>query len=273
MAPPPANPSAARKAPAINRINKTTFLDNLARSLPKLEPHIVSVPSPGSTELDILNLSDLLVSCATSAKVKSSIAVNSKNMPWWTPELCALRTKARTAFKSWSRSESSADEILYRLSKSGYQRALRRPKCKAWADFRRRASFGDTFKALAEFSGKAQSIPVPLELVVDGLPTSDPAVIAEGCADHFFPGEKPTEPLHVSIIETSSLSLSQINSDIPQSISHWEFEAAPKSLNCKSAPGDDGILAGLLLLSLPLIKPSLLRILNACFLLSFFPSP
>ena len=131
---------------------------------------------------------------------------------------CVLRTKARTAFKSWSRSESSADEILYRLSKSGYQRALRRPKCKAWADFRRRASFGDTFKALAEFSGKAQSIPVPLELVVDGLPTSDPAVIAEGCADHFFPGEKPTEPLHVSIIETSSLSLSQINSDIPQSI-------------------------------------------------------
>ena len=101
MAPPPANPSAARKAPAINRINKTTFL---ARSLPNLESHIVSVPSPGSTELDILNLSDLLVSCATSAKVKSSIAVNSKNMPWWTPELCALRTKARTAFKSWSRS-------------------------------------------------------------------------------------------------------------------------------------------------------------------------
>ena len=121
MAPPPANPSAARKAPAINRINKTTFL---ARSLPNLESHIVSVPSPGSTELDILNLSDLLVSCATSAKVKSPIAVNSKNMPWWTTELCALRTKSRTAFKTWSRSESSADEILYRLSKSCYQRIL-----------------------------------------------------------------------------------------------------------------------------------------------------
>ena len=159
------------------------------------------------------------------------------------------------------------------VQKSGYQRALRRLKCKAWADFRRRASSGDTFKALAEFSGKAQPIPVPLELVVDGLPTSDPAVIAEGCADHFFPGEKPTEPLHASIIETSSLSFSQINSDIPQSISDSKFEAAAKSLNCKSGPGDDGISAGLLLLSLPLIKPLLLRILNACFLLCFFPSP
>jgi hypothetical protein len=180
MAPPPVNPSAARKASDLNCINRTTFLDNLARSLPNFESHIVSFPSPGSTDFDILNLSAVLVSCASSAKVKAPIAVNSKNMPWWKTELYALRTKARTAFKTWSRSESSADEFLYRFAKSGYQRALRRAKCKAWADFRQPASSGDTFKALAEFSGKSQSIPIPLELVVNGLPTSDPAIIAEG---------------------------------------------------------------------------------------------
>jgi hypothetical protein len=156
---------------------------------------------------------------------------------------------------------------------SGYQRALRRTKCKAWADFRQSASSGDTFKALAEFSGKSQSIPISLELVVNGLSISDPAIIAEGYADHFFPGEKPTEPLHASIIETSSLSVRQINCDIPLSISDWEFEAAAKSLNSKSAPENDGISAGLLLLSLPVIKHLLLRILNACLLPCFFPSP
>jgi hypothetical protein len=81
--------------------------------------------------------------------------------------------------------------------------------------------------------------------------------------------------MHANIIENSSLSLSQNNCDIPPSISDWEFEAAAESLNCKSAPGEDGISAGLLLLllSLPLIKPLLLKILNACFLLYFFPSP
>jgi hypothetical protein len=55
MAPPPTNPSAVRKAPPLSCINKTTFLGNLARSLPNLEPHLVCVPSPGSTELDIVS--------------------------------------------------------------------------------------------------------------------------------------------------------------------------------------------------------------------------
>ncbi len=82
MAPPPANPAAARKAPALNCINRATFLDNLARSLPNFESHMVSFPSPGSTDLGIFNLSAVLVSCASSAKVKAPIAVNSKNMPW-----------------------------------------------------------------------------------------------------------------------------------------------------------------------------------------------
>lgn len=186
MAPPPTNPSVARRAPALSGINKTPFLANLTRLLPSLEQHLVSVSSLETTELEIVKLSTVLVSCAVSAKMKAPKAVKSKNMPWWTTELCALRTKARTSFKAWSRSESSADEISYRRSKSNYQRALRRAKSKAWADFRQRASSGDTFKVLAEFSGKSHSIPIPPELVVNGLLTSDPAVIAEGCADHFF---------------------------------------------------------------------------------------
>ena len=78
---------------------------------------------------------------------------------------------------------------------------------------------------------KSQSIPTPLDLVFNGLLTSDPAVIAEGCAAHFFPGEKPTKPMNANIIETSRLSLIQTNCDIPLSICDWEFEAAAKSLN------------------------------------------
>ena len=77
--------------------------------------------------------------------------------------------------------------------------------------------------------------------------------------------------MHANIVDDSRLSLSQNNSDIFLSISDWEFEAAAKSLNFNSASSEDGISAGLFLLSLPLIKPWLLK--NTCFLLCFFPSP
>jgi hypothetical protein len=123
---------------------------------------------------------------------------------------------------------------LYRRFRSDYQRAIRPAKSKAWADFRQRASSGDTFKALAEFSGKSQSIPIPLELVLNGIPTSDSAVIVKGVLITFFL-VKNLQPLHADIIETSHLSLNQSNGDIPLSISDWEFEATAKSLNCKSA--------------------------------------
>ena len=54
--------------------------------------------------------------------------------------------------------------------------------------------------ALVEFSGKSQPTPIPLELVVNGLTTSDPAVIAEGSPDHYFPGEN-----QLSLCTTTSL--------------------------------------------------------------------
>jgi hypothetical protein len=55
-------------------------------------------------------------------------------------------------------------------------------------------------------------------------------------------------------------------------ISEWEFKSASKSLNSKSAPGNDGISADLILCSLPVIKPLLFKILNACLFLSLFPN-
>ncbi len=55
------------------------------------------------------------------------------------------------------------------------------------------------------------------------------------------------------------------------SISDWEFEAVARSLNSKSAPGEDGISADRLLYSLPMIKHHLLAILNAWLLLRIFP--
>ena len=73
------------------------------------------------------------------------------------------------------------------------------------------------------------------------------------------------------MIDSARLALSADSLEHPQSISDREFEAVVRFLNSKSAPGEDGISADLLLYSLPVIKHHLVAILNACLLLCIFP--
>jgi hypothetical protein len=102
--------------------------------------------------------------------------------------------------------------------------------------------------------------------------TSDPATIADACASHFFPKEISSDDSHFIIDElANSVTDSSLSVHPIPAISDWEYETAIASLNPYSAPGTDGISAGLLLLSLPYIKPFLLIILNACLSLCFFP--
>jgi hypothetical protein len=113
-------------------------------------------------------------------------------------------------------------------------------------------------------------MPIPSELTVNGAFTSDPSIITKACADHFFNVEPPSDFDHSAILDSAHSALKLSDSVVPP-LSDWEFESASKSLNSKSAPLSDSISADLLLCSLPVIKPLLFKILNACFLLSFFP--
>ena len=137
------------KAPSLIHINQRSYLDGLALSLNKWEPHShsFSLLSPDSIDRLIERLSSTIITCLRHARVKKQLLLPFKSMPWWSNELCALRYKARSSYKVWSRTKLPSDESLHRRSKSIYQRALRQAKCKAWADFRTPASPGDTFKA------------------------------------------------------------------------------------------------------------------------------
>jgi hypothetical protein len=43
------------------------------------------------------------VKCARAARIRTAPkSFSAKNMPWWSRELCALRTKTWKAFKVWS---------------------------------------------------------------------------------------------------------------------------------------------------------------------------
>jgi hypothetical protein len=46
-------------------------------------------------------------------------------MPWWSNNLCSLRSKARTCFKAWSKKRKLPNKFAYRGSKVAYQKALR----------------------------------------------------------------------------------------------------------------------------------------------------
>jgi hypothetical protein len=147
----PATPQ--RSIPSPPFINKDTFVTNLSRAL-----HLIPRPPilVSTTEIEdyIAIVSSAITSSTLASKTLLPRPPSTKNMPWWTEELRELRAKTRSHLKAWSSCKTEQSEICYRRSKSNFQQALRAAKCKAWSDFRYRATSGDTFKALASFSGK-----------------------------------------------------------------------------------------------------------------------
>jgi uncharacterized protein YqfB (UPF0267 family) len=108
-------------------------------------------------------------------------------MPWWSDELRLLRNSARHCHRILSRSSTNDNRSNYKNARSIYQKVLRSAKNKSFAEFRTAATTTDTFKALSEFTNKKKTISLPDTLIINGIPTSDPSTIINGCADHFFP--------------------------------------------------------------------------------------
>lgn len=184
-----------------------------------------SLTSLAAIETSISFISNCISVCAVAAKFPFAGPSSAKNMPWWSSHLCALRTSTRVHFRSWSKNKSKSNEIIYRRSKAAYQRAIRSAKAKSWEVFRSEATAGDTFKALAKFSGKAKSIQLPSSMMINGSLSSDPNIIIDGCAKHFFPEESSTSQLHRDVLEKADIALNTTRSGCP-SVSDWEFEAA-----------------------------------------------
>jgi hypothetical protein len=258
-----------RPVPSPPQIDRELFKAKLSNSLCFL-PRTPLLTS-SAVEDYIATISSAIADCAHASKIKLPRPSTVKKMSWWSEELRSLRSKARSHHKAWSKGKTEQSALLYKRSKADYQRALRAAKCKSWTAFRAKATTGDSFKALESFTGKSNSIPLPHILSVNGAPTSDPGAILEACANHFFPTEPPSDDSHNVIEEQARLATECVDSALTPALSNWEFESAIASLNPNSAPGADGISASLLTLCIPLIKPYLLLILNACLALCFFP--
>jgi hypothetical protein len=67
---------AANKAPSLFHINQRSYLNCLALTLNKWEPHSFSLSSPDSIDRQIERLSSTMVNCARRAKVKKSSSLS-----------------------------------------------------------------------------------------------------------------------------------------------------------------------------------------------------
>ncbi len=104
--------------------------------------------------------------------------------------------------------------------------------------------------------------------VTQYAPTCD---VIGSCANHFFPGEPPSQSNHTSVSNFVSDAILSQSNRAPPPVTSWEVTAAIDSLNPKAAPGHDGLSMAIVKECYPVIKMHLLFLLNACFNLQYFP--
>lgn len=266
-------PSNFISLPKLDSMSKCLFLDSLRETLTPFQSLPFNIPiQPIEIERRVIFLAESIVRCAKRARLRSVKSLPPRSMPWWSSELCALRTKARTAYRHWSISKSANAHADFKNCKAVYQRALRRAKVRSWADFSKRISFADTFKEFASLEGRKKTVSLPDTMRFDDVLLTDPLSIIERCSTHFFPTIQPLtsdqrkiEDYILSLIRNEPLSTCP-------PISDWELDSALLSLRVKSSSGVDGIPSSLFIFSLPVIRTYLLNIYNACLNSCFFPS-
>jgi hypothetical protein len=95
--------------------------------------------------------------------------------------------------------------------------------------------------------------------------------VIDGCANHFFPSEPPSQSYHTSVQNFVSDAILSHSDTAPPPVTSWEITAAIDSLNTKAAPGHDGLSMAIVKECFPVIKLHLLFLLKACFNLQYFP--
>jgi len=82
-----------RPVPKVARLDKQLFHKFLGNELSTLSGSL-DLMSESSVNLEIETLTSIIVKCACAARIRTAPkSFSAKNMPWWSRELCALRTK------------------------------------------------------------------------------------------------------------------------------------------------------------------------------------
>jgi hypothetical protein len=96
-----------------------------------------------------------------------------------------------------------------------YQRSSRAAKCRAWERVRETATNG--LLCPGRLYGEIQIYPLPTEIRINGSLSSDPVVIVDVFARHFFPDEPLSNPSHFAIEAIAQVALHSSSAEAPPS--------------------------------------------------------
>lgn len=192
-------------------------------------------------------------------------------MPWWNASLASLRSRARAAYKTWSRLKTPANKVEFKECKASYQRELRREKRNSFKLLCANSSDKEIFSTLRSLSGKKKTTPHPSAVEINGSLATDPTAIIAACATHFFPSPLPSDDHHAEVERGVEAVIASSDPEPVPPITFEELQLAVQSLNRKAAPGLDGLNSDILMSCFPAISSQLLCIMNSCFQLNSFP--
>ena len=261
-------PSHRQKTPRAEQIDCRAFLDYIAADVQQDAPTLVTM---SDVEGSITGLVNSIITAARRAR-KHDPRPSTRNMPWWNSALSELRDDVRDAYRLWSVQKTTPNRISFSLCKSRYQRELRIAKKRSWHSLCEEQSGSELYSTLELLSGKLNRATLPPVVEHCGVTLSEPEDILEAAVKHFFPEEPPSNHGHAITMAHASSALGEnLPNTSHSSITSSELRAAATSLNRKAAPGHDGIGMDLIVLSLSLIEPILLAIMNALIQLQSFP--
>jgi hypothetical protein len=163
--------------------------------------------------------------------------------PWWTEELEILRKSTRKAYKKWSRSRRTDDRLSFSSAKGMFQYRIRKAKNDSFKKFNEEMNGNpnSAFREMKKTVNPSQPAQSQMEINVNGIPTTDSALILTRFAEHFFPIEGVSDESHHQTEQSVKSALQEAEAELTlaPTITQGEVLIAAKSLKKKSAPGWD----------------------------------
>ena len=201
-----------------------------------------------------------------------------KSVPWWTPELTALRKRTNAVRRLYQRTKNNEQlrerrKTQYLQSKSTYAATIKREKIKSWKEFCNVSTatnpWGVVYK-LASGRGTTRAQITTL-LKLDGTQTADTTETLSLMMDSFAPKDDSlTDNDHHKSVRT--LTEQPVNTEDDRDFTVEEVRQSLNSMNNNKAPGNDGITGNIYKHVFKTVPIFITALYNGCLKQGIFPT-
>ncbi|CAK1541875.1 unnamed protein product [Leptosia nina] len=198
-------------------------------------------------------------------------------VPWWTPELTALKNQMRTK-KRRIRCAAPTRRLHvvedYLKTKEKYEVSIKEAKLRSWKEFcgkqDREGMWEGIYRIINRTEIRREDVPLVKEGQVLGMRES-----AELLARTFYPDDDDDkdQPVHKEI-RTRALGVNEGPSDDPPEppFTEHELDRVLSSFNPKKAPGSDGLTLDICKEAIMADRTLFLALINKCLAIGHFPT-